>query len=151
MQGDLPFPWGSVRCAAKSLRGCSRGAAAAELALVLPLLTSMILGVFEYGAVMYSYSAMQSAATRMARTVAVNRMSNGEARATADSYLPGWMANKYTVSVTQSAPSDPITNMVQVRFSIPASAATPLALITRIVPWQLTSDVSMKQELPYVD
>lgn len=111
----------------------------------------MLLGVFEYGAVIYSYSRMQFGATRLARSVAVNRMTNEQAQAAMAAALPGWMAGHFTVAVTQSAPSDPTINMVRITVAAPAAAATPMALLTRLIPWQLSSDVAMKQELPYVD
>lgn len=136
---------------AGGLRACRRGAAATELALVLPLLTTLIMGVLEYGTVIYSYSRMQFAATRVARTIAVNRMTNAEAEAAITASLPGWMAGHVEIDVAQSAPGDPLTNLVRIQVAAPAQAATPFALMTRAVPWQLTSDVTMKQELPYVD
>lgn len=137
--------------AGDNLRRCRRGAAATELALILPLLTTMILAVFEYGAVVYAYSAMQFGANRVARTVAVNRMSNSEAAAEARRLLPGWVRNDVAITVNQTAPTDPNTNLVRVRMTVTAQDAAPLALMTRAVPWQLTANVAMKQELPYVD
>lgn len=130
---------------------CRRGAAAAEVALTLPLLTTMILAVFEYGCVVYSYSLMQFGANRVARSVAVNVMTEAEAQTAVVQYLPGWLGNRATVTVSQTATADPTTNLINVRVSATAMAATPVALLTRAVPWQLTANVTMKQELPYVD
>jgi Flp pilus assembly protein TadG len=117
----------------------------------MPLLTSMMFGTLEYGTVIYSYSAMQFGANRVARTVAVNRMSNAQAQTAVRNYLPGWVRDDVSVSVSQSAPTDANANLVRVQLSVTAQQATPLAILTRVVPWQLTTDVSMKQELPYVD
>jgi Flp pilus assembly protein TadG len=133
------------------LRSCQRGAASTELALILPLLTTMILGVFEYGTVIYSYSAMQFGANRVARTVAVNRMTDAQAETAVRGFLPGWVRDDVTVSVSQTAPADADTNLVQVQVAVAADQATILPLLTRMVPWQLTANVVMKQELPYVD
>ena len=55
------------------------------------------------------------------------------------------------VSVSQTAPTDTNSNLVRVQLSVAANQATPLAMLTRMVPWQLTANVAMKQELPYVD
>lgn len=140
-----------VTRAVAGARSCRRGTAATELALILPLLTTMILAVFEYGAVIYSYSAMQFGANRVARTVAVNRMTNDQAQTAVRNYLPGWVRDDVSISVSQTAPADPETNLVQVQLSVAAAQATPMALLTRAVPWQLTANVAMKQELPYVD
>ncbi len=133
------------------LTRCRRGSASTELVLIMPLLTSMMFGTLEYGTVIYSYSAMQFGANRVARTVAVNRMSNAQAQTAVRNYLPGWVRDDVSVSVSQSAPTDANANLVRVQLSVAAQQATPLAILTRVVPWQLTTDVSMKQELPYVD
>jgi len=130
---------------------CKRGSAGTEMVLLMPLLTSMLFGAFEYGSVVYSYSAMQFGANRVARTVAVNRMTNEQAQTQVRNYLPGWVRNDVIVSVRQTAPADANINLVQVQLSVPAHEATPLAMLTRVVPWQLTANVAMKQELPYVD
>ena len=66
-------------------------------------------------------------------------------------YLPGWVRNDVSVAVTQTAPGDPETNLVQVQLAVAAAQATPMALLTRGVLWQVTANVAMKQELPYVD
>lgn len=141
----------SITGRAKSLQRCRKGAAATELALILPLLTTMILAVFEYGTVIYSYSMMQFGANRVARTIAVNRMTTAQAQVDVRAYFPGWVRNDVTVSVTQSNVANVNTNLVQVQLSVPADQATPLAILTRLVPWQLSASVTMKQELPYVD
>ena len=133
------------------LMPCRRGSASTELVLIMPLFASMLFGTIEYGSVVYSYSAMQFGANRVARTVAVNRMSNAQAQTEVRNYLPGWVRNDVSVAVTQTAPGDPETNLVQVQLAVAAAQATPMALLTRAVPWQLTANVAMKQELPYVD
>ena len=133
------------------LAPCRRGSASTELVLLMPLLASMLLGAAEYGMVIYSYSAMQFGANRVARTVAVNRMTPAQAQTEVRNYVPGWVRDDISVSVSQTAPTDANTNLVQVRLSVPAQQATPLAILTRFVPWQLTANVAMKQELPYVD
>ena len=137
----------SLACLAR----CTRGSAGSEMVMLMPLLTTMLFGAFEYGSVIYSYSAMQFGANRVARTVAVNRMTNEQAQTAVRNYLPGWVRDDVSVSVTQTAPADANSNLVRVQLSVPANNATPLAMLTRIVPWQLTANVAMKQELPYVD
>lgn len=130
---------------------CKRGAAATELALLMPMLTSLVLGVFEFGTVIYAYSGMQFGANRVARTVSVNQMTTEQALATVKNYVPAWARDDVSVSITQSKPSDTNVNLVNVRLSVSADRATPLPLLTRLVPWQLTATSVMKQELPYVD
>jgi Flp pilus assembly protein TadG len=130
---------------------CRSGATAAEVALIMPLLSSLIFGTFEYGSVVYTYSAMQFGANRAARSIAVNRMSSAQAVTAIRNSLVGRAKDNATITVSQSTPAEPDTNIVQVRISVAASQATPLPILTRIVPWQLTANVAVKQELPYVD
>jgi hypothetical protein len=78
-------------------------------------------------------------------------MTPAQAQTEVRTYLPGWVRDDISVSVSQTAPTDANTNLVRVRLSVPAQQATPLAILTRLVPWQLTANVAMKQELPYVD
>jgi Flp pilus assembly protein TadG len=141
----------STKSSGRALWRCRSGAAASEMSLILPLLTTMIFAILEYGTVIYCYSAMQFGANRVARTVSVNRMTNAEAEAAALELLPAWVRNHVSISVTQSAPIDPNTNLVRVQLSAAAEDATPIAILTRVVPWQLNANVAMKQELPYVD
>jgi Flp pilus assembly protein TadG len=135
----------------KNLLLCRRGAAATELTLILPLFTGLILGVLEFGSVIYSYSAMQFGANRVARTVAVNRMTNAQAESSIRDNFPTWARNHVQVRVTQTNASDPNTNLVRVQLSVDSDKTTPLPLLTRAVPWALTANVAIKQELPYVD
>jgi Flp pilus assembly protein TadG len=139
------------RTSAIALWRCRSGAAASEMSLILPLITTMIFAILEYGTVIYSYSAMQFGANRVARTVSVNRMTNAEAQDAALELLPVWLQSHVSISVTQSAPIDPSSNLVRVQLSAAAEDATPIAILTRVVPWQLNANVAMKQELPYVD
>jgi len=107
--------------------------------------------VFEYGSVIYSYSMMQFGANRVARTMVVNRLGNGGASQAVRRYLPAWVRDDVSVTVLQTAPTDPRLNLITVRVSVGAQNATPLPILTRAIPWQLTASVTKKQELPYVD
>ena len=109
----------------RSLRASKGGAAAAEFALVAPLLFSMTLGVIEYGFVFYGYSSMQYAANNVARAIAL------------------------TVTAQKSNAADPSTSNILVRVVANASNTTPLHIFTNAFPLTLTADVAVKQELPY--
>lgn len=141
----------SVSRMLSSITTCKRAAVASETSLLLPLLTSLLLGIFEFGTVIYAYSAMQFGANRVARTVAVNRMSTADAAAAVRNYVPGWARSAVAVTVSQSNAADPNISLINVQLSVEAQRATPLPLLTRIAPWTLRSTVVMKQELPYVD
>lgn len=130
---------------------CRSGATAAEFALVMPLMTAMLFGIVEFGTIFFSYSAMQLQASRAARAVAVNTTADGAAASAARAQLPGWMRSTATISITQTAPGDPNTNLIRVRVASPSNQATPIPILSAMVPWQLNADVTIKQELPYVD
>lgn len=134
-----------------ALGACRRGAATMEMAIVAPLLSTMILGVMEMGCVVYSYSTMQLMANRVGREIAVNTLSQGAAPAAITSGLPAWLNGRVTVTITQSAPADPTQNLIRIQLATTSVSATPIALLTRLANWNMTTDVTMKQELPYVD
>jgi Flp pilus assembly protein TadG len=109
------------------------------------------MGVLEFGIVLYSYSAMQFGATAAARQFAVNVTDEGASLAAARGALPGWARSAVTMNMQQTDPADVNRNIIRVRLTADAAQITPIAMITRLVPWTLTAEASVKQELPYVD
>ena len=133
------------------LRKNRSGSAASEFALILPLLTTLLFGILEFGTVVYSYSAMQFAASRAAREMAVNVADDAAAMAEAKAMLPGWARDDVTISVTQTDAADANSNIIRVQLVAQASDLSIVSMISQVVPWTLTADASIKQELPYVD
>jgi Flp pilus assembly protein TadG len=131
-----------------SLRGNRRGAIAAEFAMVAPLLFVTMFAIIEYGFVFYGYSAMQFGANAVARSIAVNKLKTNNAQTSLNSYLPRWMG-RATVVVQKSVPTDASRSWVQLRVTAPASSTTPIKIFTTAIPWTLSADVAVKQELPY--
>lgn len=134
---------------ATRLMGDRRGAAAAEFALIVPVLTTMIIGSLEFSSIFFSYSAMQSAARDVTRQVAVNTIVEGAAEAAVRARLPVWMREEVDVDISQTTPADITTNVIQMRVEIPAVSATPLKLFTKSTDWTLATQVEMKQETPF--
>ena len=137
-----------------SMRALQRdraGSAVSEFALILPLLSTFVLGIIEFGTIVYSYSAMQFAATAAARQFAVNVSDEAASLAAARAVLPGWARDDVSLTMTQSNAGDVTRNRVSVRLTVAAAQTTPMAMITRVVPLTLTAEASVKQELPYVD
>ena len=134
-----------------SLKASRSGATAAEFALVVPVLMTLVFGAFEYGCIAYAMSSMQFGANVVARDVAVNNLGPAEAAARLQPYLPGWMQGEVEVSLTQSNPADPRLNMIRLQLETPAVSATPFAMMTRLHPWTLSAWADVRQELPYVD
>jgi Flp pilus assembly protein TadG len=141
---------GYLYLAISQLRTDRGGATASELALIMPLFSSLLFGTVEFGAVTYSYAAMQMAANVEARRIAVNVAAPDGASAVAE-IVPIWAQSALTMSVVHSAPADPGLNTVTVQLSAPSDHMTPIALLTRLVPWTMAVNVTVKQELPYAD
>jgi Flp pilus assembly protein TadG len=126
------------------------GAVAAEFALIIPLLMTLVFGSIEMGSVFFSYSAMQFQATRAARAVAVNTSAQSAAIASAKAQMPAWSRNHVTIEITQTAPTDPNINLIRVRIALSSDHASPVTFISSLSPWPLVARVTVKQELPYV-
>jgi Flp pilus assembly protein TadG len=131
------------------LMGNRSGSAAAEFALILPVLTSMIFGALEFSSIFFSYSALQSAARDVTRQVAINTIDAGEAEDAVRERLPAWMREDVAVRVTQTTPADITTNVIQMTAEVPAASATPLRIFTKSADWDLQTMVEMKQETPF--
>ncbi len=127
------------------------GAATLELALIAPVLMTLIFGGFEYGFLAYSMSCLQFGANVVARDVAVNHLGRANAQASLAAHLPPWLQGDVTMVLTEDHPGDPRMNSVKVEVSALSTAATPLSMVTRLHPWTLRASANVRQELPYVD
>jgi Flp pilus assembly protein TadG len=104
-----------------------RGAAAVEFALLLPLLTLMLTGVWQYGALFFSYNAMTTAARDGARALATGSATEAEVRANVVASMPGWMpAADVTVVARNEASTG--TAFVDTRITVPAAKATVFSI-----------------------
>lgn len=135
----------------RRLRANRAGVVAAEFAIVSPVLLGLLFGTIEYGLALFSYSSMQTAARDVARQVAVNSLSFAGAPAELKSRLPAWMRNQATITLTQTTPANPATNVYTATVSVPMASATPLNFFTTMSSGSLRTEVEMKQELPFVE
>lgn len=126
------------------------GAAATEFAMVLPVLMGLTFGTFEYGIAFYTFNTMQAAARDVGRQVAINTLPAGSAQDAIRARLPGWARDEATVTVSQSAPANPNVNVFTFVVTMPMNAATPIQFFSRLTNPTLRTELSMKQELPYV-
>jgi Flp pilus assembly pilin Flp len=123
------------------------GASAVEFALVAPVLAALLLGGIEFGLVIYSQNAMQSVTRDAARKLAVNYYDAQTAYEDIRGRLPGWIQNSSRVQITNSAPDDPLNNVITVDVEVPADAAGILNLYTKLMgAWTISASVAMKQE-----
>jgi hypothetical protein len=127
------------------------GATAAEFALVMPLLFTLLIGTLEFGVLLFTYSAMQMAAGNAARRIAVNSANVGAAGTIITQALPGWARPAITWTITQTNVADPGSNVIRVQLTGRSDRLTMMPMLTRMVPWTLVAAASTKQELPYED
>lgn len=102
------------------------GVSAVEFALVLPILLLILLGILEFGLILFTYNSTQNVSRDVARQLATNRIAVTSADAQARSELPSWIASKATVVVTQSDPANARKNVfvVDVSFKAPDAVAS---------------------------
>jgi Flp pilus assembly protein TadG len=94
-----------------------RGATAVEMALVLPVLTMVLLGIVEFGALFYLNNAMSHVAKDVARRVAVGELTDNEAVDLIQERLSSWNAD-FTASVAHPGGTD-----VETMISVPLADA----------------------------
>jgi Flp pilus assembly protein TadG len=126
------------------------GAAAVEMALATPVMLGLLMGTFEYGIAFFTYNTMQVAARDVGRQVAINTLPVGSAEGAFRGRLPDWARTGATVTIQQSAPANPNTNVYTFIISMPMNAATPVQFFSLANNHQLRTELRMKQELPYV-
>lgn len=94
-----------------------RGAAAVEMALVMPVLMLLLLGIIQFGALFYLHNNMVAVANDVARRFAIGVVTASEAESLATSRLASWSAT-FTVDA-----SEPTADDAQVTISVPMSDA----------------------------
>jgi Flp pilus assembly protein TadG len=90
--------------------GCAeRGQAIVELALTLPLLLLVVLGIFDFGLMFQRYEVVTNAAREGARVAVLPDYTPAQAQIHAQNYLASGGITGATVSVTQSTTTIPTT------------------------------------------
>jgi Flp pilus assembly protein TadG len=131
------------------LASCRSGVVSVEAALLFPVLIALVMGVMEFGLLIFTYSAMQSATREASRQVAVNFATPDEVPEVIAQRMPGWTRGATEIDVAESNPGDPENNVITVTVTMPAGEATPVPFFTAMADaWDLRTEVVMKQELP---
>lgn len=119
---------------------CRTGTAAAEFALVLPVLMLILMGTFQVGLMMYSYNLMAASARDAARSMAVcTVLDDATAKLNMYKTLPPWVAQSEWHITTVFA-SD-----VSVHVTVDATKAALLSYIPMSIG-NLDTFVQMKKE-----
>lgn len=123
------------------------GATAVEFALLTPVLLAIVMGIMEFGMILYTYNMGGMATRDVARQIATNRLAAAGASAAVKAELPGWVQSAATVTVTQTTPSTPATNQITVNLSFPATAAAATSFMSFAYgTTNLQTSTTMQQE-----
>ena len=123
---------------ARHVQGDRSGAAAAEFALIIPLISVMLFAVLQLGFLIYTYSAMSTSARNGARLIAFGQ-STAAAEAKVRETLPGWVATAANISTVEND-----AGVARITVSAPGSTAA----ILRLVP--MPDQISATEAMPRV-
>lgn len=129
---------GMPSAVAACLDRCKRskdGAAAAEFAIIFPVLLLIVAGALQFGVLMMTYNSMVNGARNAARSMSLGDTSDAEVKAAVRQALPGWVPSAAVTVTTQAVGTD----RVQVDVSVPSANAT----VMRLLPMSDTLDVSI--------
>ena len=128
-----------------------RGAATVEMALVLPLLLALVLGVVEYGWMFLKFEQVANAARQGVRAGIVAEATATSVTSAVSSAMSaaGLASSGYTVTIT---PSNPMTlepgQLLRVAVSVPYANIELVGTILLPTPTTLRSTVVMSREGP---
>ncbi len=127
------------------------GANAVEFAIVVPVLLLIVLGIIQFGIILFTYNNMVQAAREAARTLAVQETTAADAQTIALNQL-GFSGLAFTVTIcepagpTCSAPLDPASD-VSVMITVPLSEATIVDILGLFSTGDLQATVTMRKEV----
>ncbi|WP_439534286.1 TadE/TadG family type IV pilus assembly protein [Polymorphobacter sp.] len=119
---------------------CRRGAAAAEFALILPLLLLLFFGSVQYGVLMFTYNSMLTTARNGARALAVGSATPTAVRTAVLAGMPGWVSPDSVTIVAGNVGAD----QVRTAITVPSAGATIMRLVP--MPAEISVDVVMERE-----
>lgn len=118
-----------------------RGGPAAEFALLVPIMMTVMLGIVQYGTLFYTYHAMTGAARTAARAIAIGSQNTSTAAATARTQLPKWVpSTDYTVAITDGVAGA----QVSAQITAPSSKAAVIPYLP--MPTDIVARVVMVKE-----
>ena len=132
----------------RSLCKDESGAAAVELALVLPILVTLMTGIVDFGFLFFVQHNMVTAARESARALAVQSVTETQAEQMAHDKLDG--SATFVVVATEPDPANPADVDVVVNITVPIQDAAPIGLIFDMIggfTGDLNAQVFMRQEV----
>lgn len=116
------------------------GAAAVELALVLPVAMLLLMGVIQFGALLFLQNTMVNVANDVARRVSIGELTTTAGETLAEDRLSGWNAT-FSVSVTEPTADD-----IQVDISVPLADAAIVDFGDLLDTGDLTAQAIVRKE-----
>jgi hypothetical protein len=116
------------------------GAAAVELAFVLPVAVLLLMGIIQFGALLFLQNTMVNVANDVARRVSVGELTTTAGETLAEERLSGWNAT-FTVSVTEPTADD-----IQVDISVPLADAAIVDFGDLLDTGDLTAQATVRKE-----
>jgi len=134
---------GRNRAGLPPARSSRRAAAAVEMAIVTPILLTMLFGIIEYGWVFTVRQALVTAAREGARTASLPGSTEQEVRDRIAQYMTPLGMATYTVTFTHPLPDNPVES---VHVAIPYSDVTLLGSYFGSTNYNLGATCSMRKE-----
>jgi hypothetical protein len=100
------------------------GVSAVEFALVLPMLMFMLLGIAQFGLVIYLKAQIGHVARDVSRMLAVQAMAVDAAPDHVSNALPGWAGSNHTTDVAEITGADPDVHAYRVTITVPLEELT---------------------------
>jgi len=117
-----------------------RGAGAVEMALVMPFVLLLLLGIIHFGALLYLQNSMTSIANDVVRRVAIGDLTDSEGVVEAQARLASWNAT-FSVAV-----DEPKTDEVRIQISVPTADAAIIDFGDFVMGETLSTQASMRKE-----
>ena len=145
----------NLRTSVRSLGKDESGANAVEFALVAPVLLLLILGIIQFGMILYTHNNMVQAAREASRILAKKETTATEAEQVALSQL-GFSGLTFTITTCEpvvgvgggppcTPPLDPSSD-VSVTITVPLSQASLVDILGLFVTGDLEARVTMRKE-----
>ncbi len=122
-----------------------RGAAVVEMAVVMPLLITLLFGIMEFGHRFMVYQTLIQAAREGCRVAVLQGSTDADIRARVGSYMTAAGLPNYTVTLTRATQADPTET---VRVSVNKADVTLLGTFfgASMTQGQMGSTCSMRKE-----
>ena len=130
---------GHLRCRRR------RAAAVVEMAVVTPLLLTLLFGIIEYGWVFMIKQTMTNAAREGCRVATLQGSTDSQITSTIASYLSGTglNASNYTVALTHATQANPIEKVI---LTVRYCDVSLMAGFFGVKDWSIGSTCSMRKE-----